>query len=454
MSLTLYNSLARNHEGFVPQDPERVTMYVCGPTVYGTPHLGNARPAVVFDVLFRVLLARYPRVIFARNITDIDDKIIAAAKANGETIEALTTRTTAEYHAIVDQLGCLRPTIEPTATGSVAAMITMIERLIRYEHAYEAEGHVLFSVPSFPEHGILSRHEQDALQSGHRVAVEAYKRHPSDFVLWKPSVDDQPGFDSPWGFGRPGWHIECSAMIAEHLGPTIDIHGGGQDLRFPHHDCEASQSQCAHGSPLARYWVHNGLLTFGGAKMAKSVGNVQTVADYLAQGYTGEEIRLALLMTHYRQPADWSNPPEILGLARAALDRWRNALRPHHLVAAEEVATAVEDWLHDDLNTPAAIAEMHNLAGALARGQDPVGTVNAMRRGAKLLGVLSDLVEQGRPLPAELQALLAQRIAARAVRDWAMADRLRDTLEAAGIGLKDDKAITVWWWKGRTNEAA
>src|SRR5215470_7869312 len=327
MTLTLYNTLSRRKEVFEPIDPMRVRLYVCGPTVYDRAHIGNARCFVVFDVLYRLLREIYGRnhVHYARNITDIDDRINAAARKNGEPIAALTARTTAAFHADLAALGNLPPDVEPRATEHIPQMVAMIERLIASEHAYVAEGHVLFAVASDPDYGMLSRRNRDEMIAGARVEVAPYKRDPADFVLWKPSTPDQPGWASPWGRGRPGWHIECSAMSEAHLGETFDIHAGGLDLVFPHHENEIAQSECAHGKPFVRYWLHNGYLLVNGEKMAKSLGNFVTVRQLLEEGIPGEVLRLVLLGTHYRQPLDFTRAA--LEQARQTLDRLYGALR-------------------------------------------------------------------------------------------------------------------------------
>ena len=307
MAISLYNTLSRSKQRFEPIDPGNVRLYVCGPTVYDYAHIGNARPVVVFDVLYRLLRHVYGEgaVRYARNITDVDDKIIAAACRANEPIDAVTARYTDAFHEDMAALGALAPDIEPRATGHIAEMIAMIERLIAKDHAYAAEGHVLFSVATMAKYGRLSRHGRDELVAGARVEVAPYKRDPADFVLWKPSDADQPGWDSPWGRGRPGWHLECSAMSKKHLGETFDIHGGGQDLIFPHHENEIAQSTCAHGKPFVNLWMHNGYVTVDGEKMSKSLGNFHTVHDLL-QRAPGEAIRLSLLAAQYRQPLDFS----------------------------------------------------------------------------------------------------------------------------------------------------
>src|ERR1700720_225183 len=360
MPLVLYNSLTHSKEPFAPLDPERVGMYVCGPTVYDEAHIGNARAVVAFDLLYRVLRHEYgaDHVTYVRNITDVEDKIMAAARASGQTIDQVTARTTAQFHADMTALGNLPPDIEPRATEYIPQMIALIERLIASGHAYAAEGHALFRVGSYAKYGALSRRSRADMIAGARVEVAPYKEDPGDFVLWKPSTPDQPGWDSPWGRGRPGWHIECSAMSENALGETFDIHGGGLDLIFPHHENEIAQSVAAHDGrgpeDFARYWMHNGMLTVGGAKMAKSDGNFITVRDALAQA-PGEVIRLALLSTHYRDPLDWTG--DRLKQARQTLDLFYRELAiptggevSHD--KAREWSSPIIDALSDDLNTP------------------------------------------------------------------------------------------------------
>jgi len=453
MDIELHNTLTRRKEVFRPLDPQRVTMYVCGPTVYNLIHIGNARPIVVFDVLFRLLRSRYPEVAYARNITDVDDKINVAAKENGEPIAALTTRFTEAFHRDVGALNTLEPTVEPRATEHVGQMIAMIERLLAGGHAYEAEGHVLFHVPSMNDYGRLSGRQREDLIAGARVEVAPYKRDPADFVLWKPSTEDLPGWDSPWGRGRPGWHLECSVMAETHLGETIDIHGGGQDLIFPHHENEIAQSQCAHhGHAFARYWLHNGYITVDGAKMAKSEGNFFTLRELLDQ-YPGEVIRFALLSAHYRQPLDWS--PEGVDQARAALDRLYQALRGAADVTPGDVeATGVVEALADDLNTPRALRHLHETATALnkAEGDDErARRKGELLAGAGLLGLLAhDPDEWFRgaagegPDADEIERLIAERRQARKDRDFARADAIRDDLAARGVVLEDGPQGTSW----------
>src|SRR6266849_3896570 len=395
MPLQLYNSLTRRKEAFQPLDPERVRMYVCGPTVYDFAHVGNARAVVAFDLLYRLLRHEFGagHVTYVRNITDVEDKIIAAARETGEPIDVLTKRTTAIIHEDMAALGNLPPDIEPRATEYIPQMIAMIERLIASGHAYAAEGHVLFRVGSYAKYGALSRRSRADMIAGARVEVAPYKEDPADFVLWKPSSPDQPGWPSPWGRGRPGWHIECSAMSENTLGETFDIHGGGLDLIFPHHENEIAQSVCAHdGHPFARYWMHNGMLTVDGAKMAKSEGNFVTVREALAQA-PREVIRLALLGTHYRDPLDWTE--ERLHQARVSLDRFYRALARSSTAEADDTAAkafaTVAAALEDDLNTPFALTNLHILASAINRLPDNAeraGLQIGLRRGAALMGLL------------------------------------------------------------------
>lgn len=444
--LTLYNSATRRKERFEPIDPAHVRLYVCGPTVYDRAHIGNARPVVVFDVLTRLLRRLYPRVTYVRNVTDVDDKIMAAARERGEPIEAVTERTLRWFHEDMAALGALPPDVEPRATETIAEMIVLIERLIANGHAYVADGHVLFDVPSYPRYGALSNRTPEEMEAGARVDVAPYKRSPYDFVLWKPSASDQPGWASPWGRGRPGWHIECSAMSWRHLGPEFDIHGGGLDLIFPHHENEIAQSVCAFpGSRFARLWMHNGMLLVDGEKMSKSLGNFVTVADVLRHGpWAGEAFRLLLLKTHYRMPLDYSEAA--LAEARRELDRFYRALEHAGEPAAAEMLPAdVLAALLDDLNTPAALAAMHGLADrALARdaraGAD-------LRAAADVLGLLPRTAEawfRGEGDAASIEAAIARRLAARRARDFATADAIRAELLAQGIVLEDGPQGTTW----------
>ena len=442
--LYLHNSLTRRKERFEPADPANVRMYVCGPTVYDLAHLGNARPVVVFDVVARLLRHLFPAVTYIRNVTDVDDKISARASASGVSIGAITARTTAEFHADMAALGALPPDWEPRATAHIAEMIMIIERLIASGHAYAAEGHVLFAVASDPDYGKLSGRSHDELLAGARVEVAPYKRDPGDFVLWKPSSDDLPGWDSPWGRGRPGWHIECSAMSWRYLGETFDIHGGGSDLIFPHHENEMAQSLCAFpGSRFARYWMHNGMLQVNGEKMSKSLGNFFTVRDILAKA-PGEAIRLLLLRTHYRSVLDFTD--QGLAEAKRDLDRFYRALDAFPDVAAGDVPAAVLDALCDDLNTPLAITAMHGLAGAALAGDRDAAA--GLRAGGALLGLLLQAPDAwfrgGADDAAEIEAAIAERLAARKAKDFARADAIRADLAGRGILLEDGPKGTTW----------
>ncbi len=447
MSMQLYNTLTRKTEDFQPLDPEHVRLYVCGPTVYDFAHIGNARPVVVFDLLFRLLRHHYgvEQVTYARNITDVDDKIMAAADASGETIDRVTERTTKAFHDDMAALKALPPSVEPRATGTIPEMIELIEGLIAKGHAYAAEGHVLFSVGSFPDYGQLSRRDTEELLAGARIDVAPYKRDPMDFVLWKPSSETQPGWISPWGRGRPGWHIECSAMSWKHLGQVFDIHGGGLDLIFPHHENEIAQSRCAHGTgSMAQVWMHNGYVVVDGEKMSKSLGNFLTVRQLLEEGHEGESIRLALLSGHYRQPLDVTRGK--LGEAKAQLQRFYGALRGRELepVAPPE---ALVEALDDDLNTPKALAVLHGLANRAHHGEELAAA--ELKAGASLLGLLEADPEAwfhrgDSDEGAEIEALIAERQAARKARDFARADEIRDGLKARGIELEDGPQGTTW----------
>jgi cysteinyl-tRNA synthetase len=442
--LHLHNSLTRRKERFVPLDPHHVRMYVCGPTVYDLVHIGNARPVVVFDVLARLLRRLYPRVTYVRNITDIEDKINARAKELGISIETLTARTADDFHADTAALGALPPDIEPRATAHVAEMIDLIQRLIASGHAYAAEGHVLFAVASYPAYGHLSGRSPEELLAGARVEVAPYKRDPGDFVLWKPSPPDLPGWDSPWGRGRPGWHIECSAMAWRYLGESFDIHGGGTDLIFPHHENEVAQSCCAFPhSQFARYWVHNGMLLVGGEKMSKSLGNFVTLRDVLAK-VPGEVVRLLLLRTHYRSTPDFSDAA--VAEARRELDRFYRALEKYPDVGGAEVPDAVMAALCDDLNTPLAISAMHALADAALAGD--FEAARALRAAGDMLGLLQAdpavWFRGGAGDVTAIEAAIAERLAARKARDFARADAIRAELAAKGIVLEDGPGGTTW----------
>ena len=463
--IRLHNTLTRTKDVFVPGNPERITLYVCGPTVYNFVHIGNARPVVVFDVLYRLLSRCYPQVIYARNITDVDDKINAAATASGEPIRVLAERFAGAYREDMAALNALPPAIEPYATDHIPQMVALIEQLITRDHAYAVDGHVLFHVPSFPSYGKLSGRQREDMIAGARVEVAPYKRDPADFVLWKPSSAAQPGWDSPWGRGRPGWHIECTAMIHSHLGTSIDIHGGGQDLIFPHHENEIAQGEGAHGGQYCRYWMHNGHVTVDGEKMSKSLGNFRTVRDLL-QHYPGEVIRYALLTGHYRKPLDFSL--NALDQAQAALDRLYSTLQFFENVGdtvPPARAEAVEAALADDLNTPLALASLHETATALRRSLHPeeqIRLLATLRDGARLLGLLQQNPatwrQAGSPPQTgttveQIEQLIAARRDARLHRDFARADAVRQELLALGIGIEESAAGTTWHRRHR-NEVA
>ena len=452
--LRFTNTLTGQKEVFEPRDPDRITLYVCGPTVYNLAHIGNARPVVTFDMLYRVLRALYPTVVYARNITDIDDKIIAAARERNEGIDAVTEEFTDKYREDMAQLNALSPDLEPRATENIEPMRDLITQLIARGHAYAAEGHVLFDVTSMPSYGALSGRNLEDMLAGARVEVADYKRSPGDFVLWKPSAEDEPGWDSPWGWGRPGWHLECSAMIRAHLGDAIDIHGGGRDLIFPHHENERAQSCCGYGGDFVRYWLHNAYVDMDGEKMSKSLGNVRTVRDLLGL-YPGEVLRFALLSTHYRSPLNFSG--EVLDNAKLTLNSFYQALRNTSDICPEDVRpedTPAFTALLDDLNTPKAIAALHASCKALNKADAKTaaackGELLAMGR---LMVLLSSDPEQwftessssAALTPEDIEQRLAARLEARARKDFAAADAVRDELQAAGIELEDGPKGTTW----------
>lgn len=463
MDIQLFNSLTRRIETFTPLHPDRITFYVCGPTVYNFVHIGNARGPVVFGVLADLLRRRFGRVDYARNITDVDDKINAAAIEQSVPISTITDRFAAAYREDMTALGVRAPDIEPAATAHIPHMIRMIEQLIESGHAYAADGHALFSVASFPSYGQLSRRSTDEMLAGARVEVAPYKRDPGDFVLWKPSTPELPGWDSPWGRGRPGWHIECSAMCEAHLGETIDIHAGGVDLQFPHHENEIAQSVCAHGGkPFARFWLHNGMLTFDGSKMSKSVGNIRRVHD-LVREQPPEALRLALLSAHYRQPLDWSDT--LIEQSVRTLDRLYGTLRDLAAVESTEQAipTAVEAALCDDLNTPLALAELQQIAARARQGKLALDAENSAENRQQATLLKSELLAAGRALgllqqtpeawfgrggnadeDARIQALVDERGAAKRNRDFARADAIRLQLQNEGIALEDTPQGVRW----------
>jgi cysteinyl-tRNA synthetase len=455
VTLHIYNTMSGKKELFEPLVPDTVTMYVCGPTVYNLAHIGNARPVVVFDTLFRLLQTHFSHVTYARNITDVDDKIIAAAKEGGRSIESVTEEFTAKYREDMAQLNALSPTLEPHATHNIEAMVALTTTLIEKGHAYESRGHVLFAVESMADYGKLSRRSLDDMLAGARVEVADYKRHPGDFVLWKPAADDEPGWDSPWGRGRPGWHLECSAMIRAHLGETIDIHGGGRDLIFPHHENEIAQSRCAHGGEYVRYWMHNAFLDIDGEKMSKSLDNFRTVRDLL-QSYRGEVLRFALLSAHYRSPMNFS--AELLEQAETTLGSLYSTLRDVQDIELDmEVPLAQEPFyqaLDDDLNTPVAIAELHALAHQLhkASAAERPALKARMLAAGDLLGILQQDPEawlQGGvgsdAISADaIEAMIEERQQAKLAKDYARADEIRQELLAQGVVLEDSREGTKW----------
>ena len=453
--LQVYNTGSRRKEEFRPIDRQHVRMYVCGPTVYDFAHIGNARPVVVFDVLYRLLKRLYPQVTYVRNITDVDDKINARAAETGENIRTLTERTAQQFHEDVDALGALPPDVEPRATDHIPEMIAIISALLDKGYAYHEDGHVLFHVPSMPDYGKLSGHSRDELIAGARVEVAPYKKDPADFVLWKPSDAATPGWDSPWGRGRPGWHVECSAMSMKYLGDSFDLHGGGRDLIFPHHENEIAQSCCAHpGSQFAKYWMHNGYLMAEGEKMSKSLGNFYTIHELL-QEFPGEAIRLVLLQTQYRQPLDFTK--EGLAQAKRVLDRFYGALRQVADIAPAKVAaTDVLAALEDDLNTPLALSALHAVLGELNKADAPderARLKGLLLDGGSVMGLLQQDPEDwfrwhpasgGELTDAEIEALIQRRADARKARDFAEADRVRDALASKGVILEDKPDGTIW----------
>jgi len=473
MTLALYDTMAREKRPFVPNDPARVTMYVCGPTVYNYAHIGNARPVVVFDVLFRLLRHLYGEdsVIYSANVTDVDDKINKKAAEEGVPIDTITDRYLAIYNEDMAVLGALRPTEQPRATQTMDAIIAMIARLVQNGAAYAAEGHVLFNTQAYPDYGKLSRQPMDDMIAGARVDVAPYKQHPADFVLWKPSKENEPVWESPWGAGRPGWHIECSAMIEQSLGLPIDIHGGGIDLLFPHHENEMAQGLCAghdHSVGYANYWMHNGFLNFGEEKMSKSLGNVALVHELVKQA-PGEALRWALLVGHYRAPLEWTG--ELIEQSKKALDRLYGAVQDANRFLGD-VAQAPEakgyeaqanpdterfmSALGDDLNTPAAFAALFELADRLRLAIRDANEGEAryhrqvLLEAANLIGFLTGDPEawfQGGvddALKDRIDGLIAQRIEARAAKDWAAADRIRDELTALNVEVMDGPTGATW----------
>ena len=455
--MKIYNTQTRQREEFEAIDENNILVYVCGPTVYSYAHIGNARPAVAFDILVRVLRHLFPKVTYVRNITDIDDKINKAAADQKVEISDITEKFTQAYHDDLKALGVLPPSHEPKVTDNMDAILEMVQKLIDGGHAYEAQGHVLFSVKSYSEYGSLSGRDPEELLAGARVEVATYKQDAGDFVLWKPSGDDQPGWDSPWGRGRPGWHIECSAMSAKHLGKTIDIHGGGHDLIFPHHENERAQSTCAHGGEtFANYWMHNGFVNVDAEKISKSLGNVILVRDLLNEA-PGEAIRYVLLNAHYRAPLDWND--KVLQQAKNALDRMYNALRDMSSIPLDtndtntDIPEAFLEALKDDLNTPKALAEMFALvkqANTSDSDEEKAQIKQALLKCGEMLGILQSTAEEwfagtvNADDTAEIDALVAERVIARENKDWARADEIRDILAEKKIVIEDSAEGVRW----------
>ncbi|MCB9987950.1 MAG: cysteine--tRNA ligase [Rhodospirillales bacterium] len=454
--LKLHNTLTGKKDIFTPIDPVHVRMYACGPTVYNYAHIGNARQAVVFDMLARVLKMLYPKVTYASNITDVDDKIMVRAKELNVPIDEITRKYERIYNDDMAALGVSKPDIQPRATETMPEIITLIEKLIMAGHAYEKDGHVLFNVPSYEQYGRLSGRSRDEQIAGARVEVAPYKKDPADFVLWKPSSADQPGWDSPWGYGRPGWHIECSAMSEKFLGLPFDIHGGGADLKFPHHENEMAQSCCAHGhetdiTAFAKYWVHNGFLTMSGTKMSKSLGNIALIHELL-EDHQGEVLRLALLAAHYRQPLDWGD--DTIAQSKSMLDRLYNVLKDLADVPASPDAGVPEsfmDALCDDLNTPKAIAVLNALAKEAASERTPE-LKGQLLAAAKLFGILQEdpatwlgYSVSGDDIDAgKVEKLLRERTDVRAAKNFARADEIRDELTAMGVVIEDTPDGPKW----------
>lgn len=462
MTIQLYNTLTQQKEAFKPINPDQVTMYVCGPTVYNFVHIGNARPVVIFDTLFRLLQRHFPEVKYARNITDVDDKINKAAKENNVTIAEFSQRFTDAFHEDMAQLNTLAPSLEPLATENIDAMIAQIQALIDNGHAYESQEHVLFQVSTNKTYGKLSHRKLEDMIAGasERVEEASYKKEPADFVLWKPSTDDLPGWDSPWGRGRPGWHIECSAMINKHLGKTIDIHGGGQDLIFPHHENEIAQGTCCHGDEeqaYVNYWMHNGYLNIDGEKMSKSLGNFFTVRELLAL-WPGEVLRYGLLSAHYRKPLDWTK--DLLSSAKNSLDRLYGALRDAEREVDDSLQhfklDELEQHLMDDLSTPLALSVLHSIAGDInkAEGEEKAHLQRLLRKAGSFMGLLqqdADAWFKWKPAGEgsgisddDIEALIQERQDAKLAKNYGRADEIREQLKEQGIILEDSREGTRW----------
>ena len=447
-NLNIYNTLSRKKEKFLPIDKKKIGMYVCGPTVYDFPHIGNARPLVVFDVLFRVLKNIYGKeqVLYVRNITDVDDKIIASAKEKKITIENLTKEITKVFHQDCKYLNCLNPTFEPKATENITEMIRMISDLIKHKHAYDKDKHVFFSVSSFKDYGQLSNKNLEQLVAGSRIEISKYKKNPLDFVLWKPSEENDPGWDSPWGRGRPGWHLECSVMGEKYLGKKFDIHGGGLDLIFPHHENEIAQSRCSNKTDsFANYWLHNGFVTFNKEKMSKSIGNIVSIVD-LAKNYNGQVIRLALLSSHYKQPLAWNE--NLINESRKILNKWYNQ---YEKVDFYELETDITKSLLDDLNTPGYIAKLHALYDESFKG-NKISKIK-FNKACNLIGLLNEDKDMWDNFNKEkldgkfVDKKIKDRKNARKNGDYKLADSIRKELDDKGIVIEDKEDQTNWKYK-------
>ena len=451
MNIKLYNTLAGKKQNFIPINPNRVTMYICGPTVYSYPHIGNARGPVIFDILAGLLRREY-ELIYVRNITDLDDKIYEAAKSEQSDVSEITERYTKIYHQDISALGVKDPDIEPRATDHIKEMIEMIEGLLAKGYAYENEGHVLFSVDSYSDYGSLSNRQHEDQIAGARVAIAAYKKNPRDFVLWKPSTPDLPGWESPWGVGRPGWHLECSTMAKKYLGETLDIHGGGSDLIFPHHENECAQSICSHkGKPFANFWVHHGMIDFNDTKMSKSEGNLLLIKDLL-EDIPGEVVRMALISAHYRKPINWSN--DLIKDSKKKLDRLYGAIRKIDIFHNTEPSNEVLLALADDLNTPKALSALFNIVKLINNSEDPVERdkyASTLMASASLLGLMTMSADEwfkttpnGVLTREEIEHLITQRERARKSKNFSESDRIRNDLLQKGVVIEDGPDGTEW----------
>lgn len=442
MPIRLYNSLNKQKENFVPIDKKSVGMYVCGPTVYDLAHIGNARSVVVFDVLYRILQNEFGKdnISYVRNITDVDDKINKRAKESNIEIYDLTQKTIAKFHENISELNCLAPNFEPKATDHIDSMIDMIAKLIEKKHAYEAEGHVLFSVKSYKKYGELSNRSYEEMLAGARVEVAPFKKDAADFVLWKPSFDSEPAWESPWGNGRPGWHIECSAMSKKYLGNDFDIHAGGADLKFPHHENEIAQSCCANeGSSYAKYWVHNGFLSVNGEKMSKSLGNFITIDELLSQNISGEYIRFALLNTHYRKPLNWTD--KLIDDAKISIDKFFKFINKSdnfdESMIDKKYHQQFIETIYDDINTPKAISILHNICADKNIGDDIKSAT--LTKLCNIIGICQQQIKSNIAVDEnKVKQLIEQRYQAKAQKNWQLSDEIRDDLKSMGINIKDN----------------